>query len=151
ATLRGFSAIVEDWSQYDCDGAIAWMRTRYPAAQLTGVAHSVGALLFGGADHSAELARYAFIGPHTGYWRDYRPRHRLPMALLWHGVMPALTRAWGYFPASWLGLGDDIPAGIALQWAARRTPQVDPSALGHSADEARQRRVLARFREGRGS
>ena len=42
------------------------------------------------------------------------------MTAVWHGLMPALTRLLGYFPARRLGLGEDLPAGMALQWAARR-------------------------------
>jgi hypothetical protein len=33
---------------------------------------------------------------HTGYYGDYLARQRLPMRLLWHVVMPMLTRRFGY-------------------------------------------------------
>ena len=48
------------------------------------------------------------------------------MAVLWHGVMPLVTRVVGYFPAQILGLGEDIPAGVAMQWAARTGPELCP-------------------------
>ena len=132
ARLRGFATVLEDWTEHDCGGAIAWLRSRYPAAEMVGVAHSVGTLLFGGAPTASELTRFVMICPHTGYFGDYRVGYRLPMAILWHGVMPALTRLFGYFPAKLLGLGDDIPSGIALQWAARRTPNLRPEATDSS-------------------
>jgi predicted alpha/beta hydrolase len=135
--LRGFRAVVEDWSEYDCGGAIAYMRRVYAEADLVGVAHSIGALITGGAPNAAELARYVFICPHTGYYRDYLFKYRLPMAGLWHGVMPVLTRAFGYFPARRLRLGEDIPAGIALQWAARHSPEFRPEATARDARRAR--------------
>ena len=119
--LRGFRASIEDWAEYDCAAAIAWLRARFPGSEITGIAHSVGALLFGGAHNGGEQARLVWIGPHTGYYGDYRPLYRLPMAAMWNVVMPGLTRIFGYFPASRLGLGEDIPAGIALQWASRRS------------------------------
>ena len=122
--LRGFTATAEDWSEYDCGGAIAWLAARYPDAELVGIAHSVGTLLLGGAPNASALSRLVFICSHTGYFGDYRPRYRLPMALLWHGVMPGLTRLFGYFPGRRLGLGADLPSGIALQWARRRTPDL---------------------------
>ena len=65
------------------------------------------------------------------------------MALLWHGVMPVLTRIYGYFPARLLGLGEDIPAGIAMQWAARRSPEFRPEAT--TADTGRANLMLARY------
>jgi predicted alpha/beta hydrolase len=143
--LRGFSASVEDWSEFDCGGAINWMRARHPCAELVGIAHSVGTLIIGGAPTIGELGRLVFIGAHTGYYGDYLARHRLPMRLLWHVVMPMLTRRFGYFPARLLRLGEDIPAGVALQWAARRTPELRPEAT--NPDSSRARGMLARYAE----
>jgi predicted alpha/beta hydrolase len=128
AALRGFRAAIEDWAEYDCGGAIAWMRERFPHAELVGIAHSISALLVGGAPNAAEQARLVFIGAHTGYYGDYHERYRLPMTAVWHGLMPLITLLVGYFPARRLGLGEDIPAKIALQWAGRRSPELRPDA-----------------------
>jgi predicted alpha/beta hydrolase len=140
--LPGFRSVIEDWAEYDCSAAIGWLRERFARAELVGIAHSVGALLFGGAHNAAEQARLILVGAHTGYYGDYRPLYRLPMAVLWHGLMPVLTRLVGYFPARRLGLGEDIPAGIALQWASRRSSELRPA--GASATDERVRRLLDR-------
>src|SRR4029077_18368806 len=102
--LGRLQVVAEDWSELDCGGAIAHLRSVFARAQLVGIAHSIGALITGGAPNVSELARFVFICPHTGYYRDYLPKYRLPMAVLWHGFMPALTRVFGYFPAKLLRL-----------------------------------------------
>lgn len=140
--LRGFRSVIEDWAEYDCSAAIGWLRERFPRAELIGIAHSLGALLFGGAHNAAEQARLILISAHTGYYGDYHPLYRLPMAALWHGLMPVLTRLIGYFPGRRLGLGDDIPAGVALQWASRRSSDLRP--VGASPGDERTRRLLDR-------
>jgi predicted alpha/beta hydrolase len=84
----------------------------------------------GGAPNSAEHDRLVLVGGHTGYFGDYHPRYRVPMTAVWHGLMPAVTLMLGYFPASRLGLGEDIPARIALQWASRRSPDLRPRGIG---------------------
>ena len=132
--LRGFRAAIEDWAEYDCAGAIAWLHERFPHAELLGIAHSIGALLVGGAHNSAQQDRLILIGGHTGYYGDYNERYRLPMTVVWHALMPAVTRLVGYFPAHRLGLGEDIPAKIALQWAGRRSPELRPDATGPGYD-----------------
>jgi predicted alpha/beta hydrolase len=142
-TLRRFSALAEDWSEFDCGGAIDHLRDRYPAAEIVGVAHSIGTMLIGGAPNVGAISRFVFLCAHTGYYADYMPRYRLPMGLLWHGVMPVLTRICGYFPARLLGLGEDIPAGVAMQWAARRSPEFRPQAT--TADSSRATLMLARY------
>jgi len=134
--LRGFRASIEDWSEHDCGGAIAWMRGRYPRARMIGIAHSIGALLVGGAPNSAEQAHLVLIGGHTGYYGDYHPRYRLPMTAVWHALMPAVTMVMGYFPARRLGLGEDLPARVALQWAGRRTGDLRPAGSGPGYDRA---------------
>ena len=122
--MRHCAATIEDWAEHDCCAAIAWLRARCPDATLVGIGHSVGGVLFGGAPNAHLLSRFVMLGAHTGYYGDYRRTYRLPMALLWHGVMPAMTALFGYFPARMLRLGDDIPKGVAMQWAKRRSPFV---------------------------
>jgi predicted alpha/beta hydrolase len=141
ASLRGLASGNEDWSEYDCGGAIAEVRRRYPTPEIVAVAHSFGTFLVGGAPNVAEIRRFVFIGAHTGYVGDYLRRYRLPMALVWHGVMPAITRAVGYFPGRALRLGDDIPRAVALQWSKRRTPELQAK---HGVDVTRTRAWIAR-------
>ena len=126
-SLRGFRAGIEDWAEYDCGGAIAWLRERYPKTPMLGIAHSIGALIIGGAHNSAQQSRLVLIGGHTGYYGDYLAKYRLPMTAVWHGLMPLLTLTLGYFPARRLGLGEDLPARVALQWAERRSPELRPT------------------------
>ena len=145
AGLRGFVATAEDWSELDCSGAIAWLRTRYPQSEIVGMAHSVGAMLFGATTNGSELSRLVFIGAHTGYFGDYRRMYQIPMAVLWHGVMPLITHALGYFPGRVLQLGENIPAGVALQWASRRAPEIRTESRGPETE--RTERLLSRYKE----
>lgn len=123
ARLRGFKAGLEDWSEFDHPGAIDDILTRYPSARLTTISHSIGCLVSCSAPNGADQGRMVLIAPHTGYWRDYAPGWKLPMAVMWHGVMPLVARIVGYFPGSKLRLGDDFPLRFALQWAGRTTAE----------------------------
>ena len=139
--LRGFAASTEDWMEYDSAAAIAWVRERFPDDEVVGISHSIGVLALGGAPNAAQQDRLILIAPHTGYFGDYGALYRLPMAMLWHGIMPILTRIFGYFPGQRLRLGDDLPAGFALQWAGRMSPQIRP--VGGSLHRERMGKLLA--------
>lgn len=143
ASLRGFEASVEDWSEHDCGGAIEYLAKMNPAAELVGIAHSIGSILLLGAPNSAKIGRFLIVCGHTGYYGDYHPKYRVPMAMLWHGIMPIATAIFGYFPGRMMRLGEDIPKGVALQWAAQRRPvaKVAPKWL---ADRGRLAALLAR-------
>jgi predicted alpha/beta hydrolase len=140
--LRGLPARAEDWAELDIAGAIAYLAARHPTVPVVAVAHSIGAFLFGGARNASQVSAACFVAPHTGYFADYAPLYRLPMTLAWHGVMPVLVRVMGYFPGKRLGLGEDLPAGIASQWAARRTPDFRPA--GTKAEVVRARAMIER-------
>jgi predicted alpha/beta hydrolase len=134
ASLRGFRARTADWVEYDAAAAIGWVRERVAPEVLIGLSHSIGGLALGGAPNAALQDRLLFVAPHTGYWADYRVLYRVPMAILWHGLMPLVTRAVGFFPARSLRLGEDLPAGVALEWAARRTPDLRSAVAGFEAN-----------------
>jgi predicted alpha/beta hydrolase len=121
-SLRGFQATVDEWGSKDCAAVLDWLSARYPFARRLVVGHSVGGFLTGFAQNGHLIDRMLLVGAHTGYWRDYAPRAQLGMFLLWHTLMPLLARAVGYFPGRQLRLLEDLPAGVALQWAARRRP-----------------------------
>lgn len=122
ARLRGFVAGLEDWSEFDHPGAIDDLKTRYPRARLTTISHSVGGIISCSAPNASDQDRIVLIAPHTGYWRDYAAAWQVPMTLMWHGIMPLIARAVGYFPGRRLHLGDDFPLRFALQWSARMRP-----------------------------
>lgn len=136
SSLRRLHARVEDWSEYDCGGALDWLRSRFPQARIVGITHSFGAVLLTSTPGVERLSAIGMIAPHTGYWRDYHRAYRLPMLLAWHVLMPAFARMLGYFPAGALGLGDDLPRGVALQWAGRRTAEFQPSGTDEEVDRA---------------
>lgn len=88
------------------------------------VGHSIGGFLAPVAPNAARAHRLVLVGAQSAYWRDFPHPQRWPMALMWHAVLPAVTGLVGYFPARALRLGEDLPRGVALQWARR--PWRDP-------------------------
>jgi predicted alpha/beta hydrolase len=121
--LRRFHASVEDWGSKDCAAALAWLAAQFPRARRVVIGHSVGGFVTGFVTNGPMIDRMLLIGAHTGYWRDYSARTRPAMYLVWHAMMPAVTRVIGYFPGRRLRLLEDLPAGVALEWANRRKPE----------------------------
>lgn len=120
--LRRFAADFSHWVA-DLDGALAWLAAQGIARRAL-LGHSVGGFIAPAASRARELERLVLVGSQTAYWRDWPARVRIPMALVWHGVMPVVTGAVGYFPGRALRLGEDLPRGIAMEWALR--PWRDP-------------------------
>lgn len=114
--LRGFVADFSHWV-LDIDAALGHaVESGLPVGYI---GHSIGGTLAPLARHAIDAQRLVLVGAQTAYWRDWPWRQRWPMVAMWHGLMPAVTLAAGYFPGRALRLGEDLPRGIALQWAAR--------------------------------
>ncbi len=126
-SLRGYRATITDWGQFDAPAVLAWARDRYPGRVRAVIGHSVGGFLAGYVPDPALIGRLVLIGAHNGYCGDYAAWSRPMMWTLWHALMPAVTRVFGYFPARLFGLPEDLPAGVAFDWAARRRPGLETS------------------------
>jgi predicted alpha/beta hydrolase len=147
ASLRGFKASVEEWGSKDCAAALSWLKDHFPDAHCMVVGHSIGGFVTGFAANASIIDRMLLVGAHTGYWGDYALKARFPMYLLWHALMPATTRVVGYFPGKRLGLLEDLPKGVALEWAGRRRPEFwwHLKQADGSFDSALAVALLARF------
>jgi len=150
ASLRGFEADLEDWGRRDLAAMIDYATTLFTGRRLSLVAHSVGGQLLGLAASAGAVSRVLALGSQSGYWRHWAGLYRWRVWLLWHVVIPLSTRLFGYFPARRLGLGEDLPRGVACRWAFwGRCPQyvigrIDaPSRLGYRQWQGRLRALTA--------
>ena len=83
ASLRGFSADLEDWGVRDITAMIDMARREFPEAPLSVVAHSVGGQIFGLAPNSGEVRDVLAVGAQSGYWRHWTGASRWRVWLLW--------------------------------------------------------------------
>lgn len=116
-SLRGFRATLAEWGSKDLAGVIDWMGARHPKVPLLLVGHSVGGQILGLTPKSDRLAAALFIAAQSGYWKRWAPRHRPRMLLLWYFLIPVVSRVIGYTPMGKITGGEDLPLGVALEWA----------------------------------
>lgn len=128
--LCGLQAGWTHWGALDAGAVQAYARSRWPGRPLMAVGHSIGGFALGLAPASVHLTRIVTVGAQFAYWRDYAQGQRLPMYLKWHLIMPLLTRIFGYFPGARLGWLEDVPRGVALDWAGMG-PQFETSVTSH--------------------
>ena len=59
-----------------------------------------------------------FVSSQSGYWKLQGGRQKYSVWAFTHLVFPLVTRVCGYLPWSRLASGEDLPSGVALQWAS---------------------------------
>lgn len=143
-TLIGCGFRWRDWGELDFDGAVRFMQNLNRSScssrsPLLVIGHSIGGFLPGLAEAVKDVDRILTVGAQYAWWGDYARGSRGGLFLKWHVAMPVLTFLCGYFPGKRMGWLEDLPAGVALEWAFRG-PRFE-SSYSFEAREA----VLARM------
>jgi predicted alpha/beta hydrolase len=117
-SLRGFRATMRDWADLDVEGVTRWASTHYPTLPLYAVGHSFGGHAIGLCESSNLLHAAVQVASHAGAMRVVtNRRERARITLLMHWIAPPLARVTGYMPGSRLGIGEDLPRDVLLEWS----------------------------------
>ena len=115
-SLRGFEARMRDWGQKDFNGVMRWVESQ-KADRVAVIGHSLGGQVLAFAENPDGIDRFLAVAAQSGHWRYWNFPRKYFLASLWYLIMPALSRLMGYFPSRCMGLGEDLPKGVALEWA----------------------------------
>lgn len=136
ASLREMQARMRDWVLLDAAAATGFLQAKHE--QLLVVGHSFGGQVIGLLPNPEHLAGALVVGSQSGYWKNWPPLGQVWMWSATHVALPAVSWALGYFPGSRLGFGEDLPAGVAIEWASWcRNPRYVVGALRAEAAFAR--------------
>jgi predicted alpha/beta hydrolase len=114
--LRGFEARVRDWGEQDLEGVLRFAAEAWPGRAVKLLGHSVGGQLVGLAPSARHVSGVMTVASQSGYWGHWPLPSKVAMAGLWYGLMPLTSSLVGYFPGK-LGIGEDLPRGVAEEWA----------------------------------
>lgn len=115
-TLRGFRATMTDWARVDARSVHRYVAERFPGEPVVVVGHSFGGQLLGLLDDAHSASGALLVAAQLGYYGHWPVADQLRLGVIWHGLVPMLTTALGYLPGK-AGLGEDLPAGVAREWA----------------------------------
>ncbi len=116
-SLRGFTVRMRDWALIDIPEVIDWVSSEFRPRRLFAVGHSFGGQGIGLIERPQRITAMVGVSAQSGYWgvqggaEKYRARFAVTV------LIPVLTRLFGYFPWSRFAAGEDLPAGVALEWA----------------------------------
>lgn len=134
-------APMQAWAEQDLSALVKELQQRYPQAPLGWVGHSFGGQALGLVAGGEEVRAAAFVAAQSGDWRRWPKRHWPRLWLFLYLLLPLVSRWKGYFPARALGMGENLPEGVARQWA-RWCRQRDYLMYG---EEAKREKRAERF------
>lgn len=125
--VKKVTARMQDWAMLDAAAAFHFLSSK----TLSIVGHSFGGQALGLLPEPERIASALLVGAQSGYWGHWPASGRLWMWPVTHLALPGVATLLGYFPGSRLGFGEDLPKGVALQWASWcRHPRYLVGALG---------------------
>jgi predicted alpha/beta hydrolase len=115
-SLRGLDVTMSEWALVDARAMHEYVAAHHPDVPLAIVGHSFGAQLIGLLDHTRAARAAVFVGGQLGYCGDWPEPQASGLRALWKYVVPGFCGVLGYLPKQ-TGMGEDLPRGVALQWA----------------------------------
>lgn len=110
-------ARMRDWGMLDLEAVLSHTSELAGGdwSRIIVVGHSSGGHLSGLAASLPKVKRLALIASGTCDWRLY-PKREWPLLLsAWYGLAPLALATLGYMPGR-LGVGHDLPPGVARDW-----------------------------------
>lgn len=138
--VRDMPARMRDWALQDAAAALAFLEKTFPESRNLALCHSFGGQALAVMPGNERIAAALAVGSASCYWRYWDGSMRAGMWILVNMLLPAATRLYGYFPGELLRQGENLPAGVALEWARWcRHPGYLVGALGMQARAAQLR------------
>ena len=114
-TLRGFRMDYLDWARLDLAALLAHVDAQ-GEGPLWMVGHSFGGHAIGLLPAHQRIRRIVTFATGAGWHGWMPPLERLRVRFLWRVIGPLLVGASGYLSWSRLGMGEDLPRDLFLQW-----------------------------------
>lgn len=115
-SLRGFHATLTGWARLDAVAVHDFVRERFPGEPFAVIGHSFGGQLVGLIDEPNAATGVVMVGAQLAYFRDWPAKDHKKLGFVWKLLVPVASALFGYMPGR-LGLGEDLPRGVARQWA----------------------------------
>ena len=123
---------MRDWAEKDLGAVIAYCQQQFSGQRLYLLGHSFGGQALGLVKQIDAIDAICTVATQHGYWKNWPKAKQAKLAALWFVMIPGLTPLFGYFPSKKVGLGENLPKGVALQWAKwGRHPQYINDYAGH--------------------
>jgi predicted alpha/beta hydrolase len=108
---------MRDWAVLDMTAAVDWIVREPAPARLFAVGHSFGGQTLGMVENASAIDAVVGVSAQSGHWAVQGGREPRRVRLIVTVLIPLLSRLFGYFPWGWFARGEDLPKGVALEWA----------------------------------
>jgi len=115
--LKDSKASIQDWGLLDLPAVIDTALKKTGASQVNIIGHSAGGQLVGLVENHQQVKQLISIAGSTGHIKGLKGRTKLLAPLMFNLLFPLSSAFKGYGAAKVIGMGENLPKGVARQWA----------------------------------
>ena len=114
--MKGFERSMLDWGLYDLAAVIDHVEAEFEFEQLIHIGQSVGGQIPGLCPSIHKVDGLVNVVSQSGYWKLWPFPSRYLLWINWN-VLRIVVNLFGYWPGGRIGIVDNLPRNVALQWA----------------------------------
>jgi len=115
--LKGFNATVSDWAELDIEAMLQYLFNKHYNQKINIIAHSGGGTILGLAPSVKKASQILMVASPLCLRSNYEGWSYIKMSLIVLLLYPVISSTLGYFPSKLFRIGEDLPKGVALEWA----------------------------------
>jgi predicted alpha/beta hydrolase len=97
---------------------VDWITSELAPRRLFVAGHSFGGQTVGMLGNAHRIDAVIGVSAQSGHWAVQGGSEPLKVRIIVTLLIPLLARVFGYFPWSRFAPGEDLPKGVALEWAS---------------------------------
>ena len=134
--VKHSDARIQDWGQLDIAAALDWLTLHTSSQQAVLLGHSAGGQLTGLMPNYQKVAKVVAVAGSTGHVKGLKGKTKWLAPILFNIYMPFSIKLHGHGNTKKIGWGEDLPKGVALQWAQWCSqPGYVANSLGTTIDQ----------------
>lgn len=114
--LRNHKGLLSDWGRLDMAAVLDFGHKAFPTLPKFVIGHSMGGQLLGLMPNHYLLKGAVMVAVSSGYWRLQAWPSMLRSLFFFNALVPLTSSLVGYVAAKSLGIMEDLPRGVGLEW-----------------------------------
>lgn len=115
--MRSCTATAQSWGTHDLTTMIEHVHGTLRPRRLLVMGHSIGGQLAGLCRAQDKIDGLVLVAAQLGYWKWWPKDQRWRLYFRWFILLRGLTKLFGYFPGRRIGVMEDLPGPMALEWS----------------------------------
>ncbi|NKI33095.1 alpha/beta hydrolase family protein [Croceivirga thetidis] len=115
--LKLHSGGVKSWGSVDQTKITELVLGEYPNHKICLVTHSIGGQVLGFNPLNLKFEKVIMAASQSASWYMFKGFSRFKIYLFFNFFMRRLTPIFGYYPGSKVGIFEDLPGSMAMEWS----------------------------------